>query len=161
MCLSLFNASVSTPFLALLLFLIYLYLYHISIIHSHLTSLLLWHLLLWTSEEDGGRNLLSCNLHCSGHFLINATDKTVVYHLMWMQQATPDQKFHYYPLTFTLFKLQLSLRILYSTLIHFFPSSGSFLPQAHGLQYSHTNAATLQLHPRSSGSHNFYMCHNF
>ena len=161
MCLSLFNASVSTllsgapplPYISLPLS----YLHH----PSHLTSLLLWHLLLLTSDEDGERNLLSCDLHYSGHFLINATDKTVVYHLMWMQQATPDQKFHYYPLTFTLFRLQLSLRILYSTLIHFFPSSGSFLPQAHGLQYSHTNAATLQLHPRSSGSHNFYMCHNF
>ena len=33
-------------------------------------------------EEDGGRNLLSCDLHCSGHFLINAVDKTVVHHLM-------------------------------------------------------------------------------
>ena len=84
-------------------------------------------------KEDGGRNLLSCGLHCSGHFFINAADKAIVYYLMWMQHATPNHKLPYCPLTSTLFRLQLPLRILQSTVIHFFPSSGGFLPQAHGL----------------------------
>ena len=93
-------------------FFIYFYPHHISTIHFHLTSLLLWHLLLFTFEEDGGRNLLSCGLLCSGHFLINMADKTIVYHLTWMQKATPDHKLPYCPLTSTLFRLQLPLRIL-------------------------------------------------
>ena len=92
LCLSLFDASVMILFSMLILFLIYFYLYHISTLHSHLTSLLSWHLLLLTSEEDGERNLLRCDLHCSGHFLINAADKAVAYHLMRIQQAIPDQK---------------------------------------------------------------------
>ena len=81
-----FNLTMSFPML--FPFLIYLYLHHIFTIHFYLTSLLFWHLLPFTSEEDGGRNLLSCNLHCLGHFLINAADKAVVYHLMRMQQVT-------------------------------------------------------------------------
>ena len=36
--------------------------------------------------------MLSCGPHCSGHFLINATDKAVVFQLMQMQQATPSLK---------------------------------------------------------------------
>ena len=79
---------VSIPFLVLSPFLIYFYFYHILTIHSHLTPILSWHLLLLTSKEDGGRNLLSCDLHCSSHFLINAADKVVAHHLMRMQQAT-------------------------------------------------------------------------
>ena len=92
------------PFPMLFPFLIYLYLHHIFTIHFYLTSLLFWHLLPFTFEEDGGRNLLSCGLHYLGHFLINAADKAVVYHLMRMQQVTPRQKLPYCPLTSTLFK---------------------------------------------------------
>ena len=131
-------------------FLIYLYLHHILTIHFHLTPLLSWHLLPFTSEEDSGRNLLSYGLHCSGHFLINATNKTIVYHLMRMPQATPDQKLPYWPLASTLSKLQIPLRIPQSTMIHFFSSSGGHLPRSRGLQHSHINVATFQLHPQFS-----------
>ena len=93
-----------SPFSILPHFLIYFYLPHIFIIHFYLTSLLFWHLLFFTSEAGGRRDLLSCNLYYLGHFLINAVDKTVVYHLMWMQQATLGQKLPYYLLTSTLFK---------------------------------------------------------
>ena len=145
-----------SPFPALLLFLIYLYLYHISTIHSHLTSLLLWHLLLITSKEDGGRNLLSYDLHCSGHFLINATDKTVVYHLMRMQQATPDQKFHYYPLTFTLFRLQLSLIPWF---ISSLPREAFFLgPMACSIPTPMLQPFNFILGPQAP---TIFMCHNF
>ena len=145
------------PALLLCLIYLYLYLYHISTFHSHLTSFLLWHLLLLTFKEDGGRNLLNYDLQCSGHFLINAVDKAVFYYLMRMQQATLDQKLPYCPLTSTLFRFQLPLKILQNTLIHFFPSSSGFLPQAQGLQHSYTNAATLQLHSRSLSSHKFFL----
>ena len=66
-------------------FLIYLYLHHIFTIHFYLASLLFWYLLPFTFETGGGRDLLSCDLYCSGHFLINAADKAVVYHLTRMQ----------------------------------------------------------------------------
>ena len=92
------------PFPMFSSFLIYLYLHHISTIHFYLPSLLTWHLLPFTSEEDGGRSLLSCSLHYSGHFFITAADKTVVYHLMRMQKATLGQKLPYHPLTSTLFR---------------------------------------------------------
>ena len=132
-------------------FLIYLYLHHIFTIHFYLTSLPFWHLLPFTSKEDGGRNLLSCGLHCSGHFLINVADKVVVSHLMRMQQATSSQKLPYCPLTSTLFRSRLPLRIPQIIMIHFFSSSGGFLPWARGLQYFHVNAATFQLHPQFLG----------
>ena len=99
LCLSLFP-----PFSILPPFLVYFYLPHIFMIHFYLTSLFFWHLLFFTSEASGRRDLLSCNLYYSGHFLINAVDKTVVYHLMRMQQATLGQKLPYYLLTSTLFK---------------------------------------------------------
>ena len=60
-------------------------LHRILTIHFYLTPLLFRHFLPFTSEEGGGRNLLSCDLHYSGHFLINAADKTVVFQLMRMQ----------------------------------------------------------------------------
>ena len=50
------------------------------------------HLLPFTSGEDGGRNLVSCFLHCSSHFLINAANKADVFQLMQKQQATPGLK---------------------------------------------------------------------
>ena len=84
LCLSLSDTFVSPLLLVHLLVLIYLCLYHISTIHSHLTSLLLWHLLLLTLEKDGGMNLLNCDLHYLGHFLINAADKAVAHYLIWM-----------------------------------------------------------------------------
>ena len=137
-----------SPFPMLSPFLIYFYLHHISTIHFYLTSLLSWHLLPFTSEEDVGKSLLSCALHCSDYFLINAIDKAVVYFLMRMQQATPGQKLPYCPLTSTLFRSYLLLKIPQSTMIHFFSSSGGFLPWACGLQYFYINATTFQLHPR-------------
>ena len=85
-------------------FLIYIYLHHISTIHFYLISLPFQHLLPFTFEEDGGRRLLSYDLHYSGHFLINVADKAIVYHLMRMQQATLGQKLPYCPLTPTLFR---------------------------------------------------------
>ena len=92
------------PFPMLPPFLIYLYLHHIFTIHFYLASLLFWHLLPFTSETGGGRDLFSCDLYCLGHFLINAADKAIVYHLMWMQQATSGQKLPYCLLTTTLFR---------------------------------------------------------
>ena len=112
---------------------LYLNLHHISTIHFYLTSLLFWHLLPFRSREVGGKSLLSCGLYCSGHFLINAANKVVVYHLMQMQQATSNQKLPYCPLTSTLFRFQLQLRILQGTMIHFFSSLGGFPPWARGL----------------------------
>ena len=141
----------SIPFPMLFPFILYLSFHHIFTIHFYLTSLLFRHLLPFTSEEDGGRNLLSSELHCSDHFLINATNKAIVYHLLWMQQATPGQKFPYCPLTSTLFRSHLLLRIPQRTMIHFFFSSGGFLPWARGLQSFYINAATFQLHSQSSG----------
>ena len=132
-------------------FLLYLYLHQISTIHFYLTFLIFWHLLPVTPEEDGGRNMISNGLHCLGHFLINAVDKAVVYHLMWMQQTTSGQKLPYCPLTSTPFKSQLLLRIPQSTMIHFFSSWDDFLPWAHGLLPFHVNALTFQLHPWSLG----------
>ena len=41
-------------------FLIYLYLHHIFTLHFYLTSNLFWHLLSFSSKEDGWRNLLNC-----------------------------------------------------------------------------------------------------
>ena len=70
-------------------------------IHFYLTPFHFRHLLPFTSEEGGGRNLLSCGLHCLGHFLINAVDKTTVFQLMRMQQAIPGLK-HPSPLSSTL-----------------------------------------------------------
>ena len=60
-------------------------LHRILTIHFYLTPLLFRHLLPFTSEEGGGRNLLSYGLHCLGHFLINVADKDVVFQLMQMQ----------------------------------------------------------------------------
>ena len=127
------------------------YLHHICTIHFYLTTLLFWHLLPFTSKKDGGRSLHSCGLHCFGHFPINSADKAVVYHLMWMQQATSSQKLPYCPLTSTLLRSHLLLKIPQSTTIHFFFSSGGFLPWASGLQSFYINAATFQLHSQSSG----------
>ena len=132
-----------SPFLMLSPFLIYFYLHHISTIHFYLPSLLTWHLLPFTSEEDGGRSLLSCSLHYSGHFFINMADKAIVYHLMQMQQTTAGQKLIYCPLTSILFRSYLLLKIPQSTMIHFFSSSGGFLPWACGLQYFYINVATF------------------
>ena len=96
--------SFSILLLMLFPFIIYLYFHYIFTIHFYLTPLLFRHLLHFTFKEDGRRNLLSCGLHCSGHFLINAIDKVIVYNLMWMQQATLGQKLPYYRLTSTLFR---------------------------------------------------------
>ena len=124
---------------------------YISTIHPYLTYLLSWHLSLPVSEEHGGRNLLSYDLHCSGHFLINAADKVIVYHLIQMKHATPGQKLPYCPLTSTSFRFELPLRIPQNTMIHFFSSSSGFFPWACGLQYFHVSTATFQLPSRSSG----------
>ena len=62
-------------------------------------------LVTFTSEEGGGRSLLSCDLHCLGHFLINAADKVVVHHLMRMQQATSGQKASLLPTDFHSFQI--------------------------------------------------------
>ena len=99
-------------FFSVLLSLIYSYLYHIFTIHSYLTPFLRWHLVLLASEEGRGRNLLSCDFHYSGHFLIIAADKSGIYHLMQMQQAAPGQKLPHCLLTSKLFKFQLLLRTL-------------------------------------------------
>ena len=48
-------------------------------------------------------------------------------------------------------RLQTPLKIPQSTMIHFFSSSGGLLPRSRGLQHSHINSATFQLHPQSSG----------
>ena len=76
-------------------------LHYILTIHFYLTPFHFRHLLPFTSEEGGGRNLLSCGLHCLGHFLINAADKATVFQLMRMQQAIPRLK-HPSPLSSTL-----------------------------------------------------------
>ena len=95
--------------------------------------LLFRHLLPFTSEEGGGRNLLSCDLHCLGHFLINAANKIIVFQLMRMQQATPGLRLPYFPLSSTPFWSRLALRMPLSTIIRFFPSSSGFFPWACGL----------------------------
>ena len=77
-----FLSLVPIPFSMLFSFLINLYLHHIFTIHFYLISHLFLRLLPFSSEEDGGRNLLSCGLHYSSHFLINAADKAIVHHLM-------------------------------------------------------------------------------
>ena len=100
-----------SPFPMLFPFIIYFYFYHIFTIHFYLTSLLFRHLLPFTSEEHGERNLLSYGLHYSGHFLINETDKTVVYHLIRMQQNIPSKNLPYCPLNSTSFKSYRPLRI--------------------------------------------------
>ena len=74
------------------IFLIYFSFLYISTIHPYLTSFPSSHLFVSISEEDGGRSLLNCDLHCLGHFLINAAAKAVAHHLMQRQQATPSQK---------------------------------------------------------------------
>ena len=94
--------SVNPPFL------IHSFLHHISTIHHNLTNLLLWHLSLFTFEEGGGRNLLSYNLHCSGHILINVADKAIAHQLMRRQKATPNYKL-------LLGSLILSLQIIVPT----------------------------------------------
>ena len=93
LCFCLFDTCVSFFFFFFsqcTFFSLYTSIFIISQPDSHLTPLLSWHLSLLTPEEDGGRNLLSFDLHCSSHFLINAADKTVAHHLMWMQQVIPD-----------------------------------------------------------------------
>ena len=94
--------------------------------HFYLTPFHFRHLLPFTSEEGGGRNLLSCGLHCLGHFLMNAVDKTTVFQLMRMQQAIPGLK-HPSPLSSTLLILT-SFWMPQSTMIRFLPSSGWLLP---------------------------------
>ena len=76
--------------------------FHILTFHFYLTNLSPWHLSFFTSEESDRKSLLSCDLHCSGHFLINVADKAVVHHLMRWQQATLNWKL-------PLFSLILSL----------------------------------------------------
>ena len=78
------------PFSINPIFLIYFFFSHISTIHPYLTYLLSRLLSLSVPEEGGERNLLRCDLHCLGHFLINAPDKAVAHHLMQTQQATPN-----------------------------------------------------------------------
>ena len=104
------------------------------------------------SEEGHGRNLLSCGLYCSSHFLINAADKAIVFQLMRMQQAIPGLKHPYYPLSSTLLILT-SFWMPRSTTIRFLPSSGDFFPWAGGLQHLDVITVTLQLPLRSSGQH--------
>ena len=95
----------SIPFSVNRLFLIYSSLPHISTFHLYLTNLPSWHFVSFASEECGRRSLLSYYLHCSGYFLINATDKVVSHHLMQRQKVTPNWKF-------PLWSLILSLQIL-------------------------------------------------
>ena len=96
------------PFSENPIFLIYSSLLHILTSHLYLTNLSSWHLSLFTSEEGGRRSLFSSNLHYSGHFLINTTDKAIAYHLMWGQQATPNWKL-------PIFSLILSLQTILPT----------------------------------------------
>ena len=121
------------PFPMLFPFIIYLYFHHIFTIHFYLPPSFFDTLLPFTSKEDSGRNLLICDLYCSGHFLINAADKAIVYHLIQMQHATPGQKLPYCPLTSTSFRSELPLRIPQNTMIHFFSSLSGFFPWACGL----------------------------
>ena len=118
-----------------LLSLIYLHLHHILTIHFHLTPFLFWHLLLLSFEEDGRRNLISCDLHYLGHFLINVANKTIVYHLIQMHatSCTRPEASLMSPDFLSLFRFQLPLRVLQSTLIYFFPSLSGFLPRARGI----------------------------
>ena len=132
------------------LFLIYSSFPHISTFHLYLTNLPSWHLSLFTSEEGGGRGLLRYDLHCSGHFLINAANKTVAYHLIRRQQATPNEKLPLWPLF-------LSLQILLPTwnasesfdsslpLLEWPSSSGSW-PVASPHQYCNSSTSSLGTH---------------
>ena len=81
---------------------------HILTIHPYLTSFLSWHLFLFVFKEGGGRNLLSYDLYCAGHFFINAANKTVAHHLMRRQQATLNWKL---PLWSQILSLSLSLSL--------------------------------------------------
>ena len=135
------------------LFLIYSSLLHILTFHLYLTNLYSWHLSHFTSEEGGRRSLLSCDLHCSGYFLVNAGDKAVTHHLMRRQQATPNWKL---PL--------LSLILSLQTILPTWNASKSFVSSppllgrisSLGTWYPHISTTTLQFRPRSSGTHN---CH--
>ena len=135
------------------IFLIYSSLLHILTFHLYLTNLYSWHLSLFTFEEGGRRSLLSCDLHCSGHFLVNAADKPVTHHLMRKQQTTPNWKL-------PLFSLILSLQTILPTwnASKSFVSSPPLLGRISflGTWYPHISTTTLQFHPRSSGTHN---CH--
>ena len=133
---------------------------HIPTIHPYLTYFLSWHLFLSVFEEGGGRNLLSCDLHCSGHFLINATDKTVAHHLMRRQQDTQNWKLPLWSQILSLFIPFSPFGTSQSPMTHPFLSLGDLPPRAHSPWHPYTNIATLQLHPRSSGAHNYYFtCH--
>ena len=145
------DTCASIPFSVNPLFLIYSSLPHISTFHLYLTNLPSWHFVSFASEECGRRSLLSYYLHCSGYFLINATDKVVAHHLMQRQKVTPNWKF-------PLWSLILSLQILLPT----WSASESFdsplallgRSSSSGPWHPHTNTATLQLHPQSSGTYN-------
>ena len=118
------------------------------------------------SEEGRGRNLLSCGLYCSGHFLINAADKTIVFQLMRMQQAIPGLKHPYYPLSSTLLILTSFWMPRSTTICFLLPRATSSLrPVAYSILTSllrpfnflfgpQANIAILQLLPRSLGTHN-------
>ena len=148
----------------------YIALFHrILTINFYPTPLLFQHLLPFTSEEDGGWNLLSYGLYCSGHFLINTTDKAVGFQLMQMQQATPGLKLPYCPLSSTLFWPWLPSECLE---VPWFVSSppraaSSLRPIAYSIFASllrpfnfllgpRANMVTFRLHPRSSGTHSFH-----
>ena len=131
---------------------------HIPTIHPYLTSFLSWHFFLSVSEEDSGRNLLSYDLHCSSHFLINAADKVVAHHLMRRQQATPNWKLALWSHIFSLFIPFSPPGTSQSPMTYPFLSLGDLPPWAHGPWHPNTNIATLQLHPWSSGTHiNIYI----
>ena len=133
------------------IFLIYSSLLHILTFHLYLTNLYSWHLSLFTFEEGGRRSLLSCDLHCSGHFLVNAADKPVTHHLMRKQQTTPNWKLPLLSQILSLFIPFSPPGTSLSPMTYPFLSLGDLPPRAHSLWHPNTNTATLQLHPRSSG----------
>ena len=151
------DTCVLPPFSVNPLSFIYFSFSHIPTIHTYLTYFLSWHLFLSISEEGGDRNLLNCDLHCSGHFLINTTNKVVAHHLMRRQQATPNWKLPLWSQILSLFIPCFPLGTSQSPMTYPFLSLGDLPPRSHGVWHPSTNTATFQLHPHSSTAHNTYI----
>ena len=98
-----FLTLLSIPFFVNPSFLKYFSFLLISTIHPYLTSFLSWHLSLSTSEENSERSLLSCDLHCSDHFLINVVDKAIDFNV----EVTGYSKLEISPMTTDFLSLQV------------------------------------------------------
>ena len=156
-----FSQCFSCFFLTLLLisfsvnpsFLIYFSFLLISTIHPYLTSFLSWHLSLSTSEEDGGRSLLSCDLHCSGYFPHQCSWKN--YCPPFNAEMTGYSKLEISPMTTNSLSLQVlaltwnSLEYLNSSLpfLERLSFSSLWIVTSPQLYYNSSNPSSILGHP--------------